>query len=245
MQMGERSGEWRQPSPMSIPAAEADANGTHGQAIGDRGNEGEGAGGAARWRRALSPRVADRREIVGVSASRSTASAATWGLDPTPIFRLPRLAERLRRTENSATMGIDPLDAKAAQRQAQRLSAAKGRTFREVAEEFIGRNQAGWRNAKHRQQWRNTLATYVYPFLGNCPLTRSMPGSSYRCSIRSGRRSPKRQIGCAAGSKRCSTPPPCGGSVRGQTRRVERQSRAYPAGSRQGAECRASCRAAP
>jgi hypothetical protein len=42
--------------------------------------------------------------------------------------------------------------AKAAQRQAQGPSAAKGRTFREVAEDFIDRNEAGWRNAKHRQQ---------------------------------------------------------------------------------------------
>ncbi|HVC56690.1 MAG TPA: hypothetical protein VND95_12085 [Stellaceae bacterium] len=87
-------------------------------------------------------------------------------MDPSPIFRSRKPARRLQRTATSAATGIDPLDAKAAQRQAQRLSAAKGRTFREVAEEFIGRNEAGWRNAKHRQQWRNTLATYAYPTLG-------------------------------------------------------------------------------
>ena len=28
-------------------------------------------------------------------------------------------------------------------------------------------NEASWRNDKHRQQWRNTLATYVYPVLGD------------------------------------------------------------------------------
>jgi integrase len=39
-----------------------------------------------------------------------------------------------------------------------------------MAEEFFGRNEAGWRNAKHRQQWRNTLATYVYPMLGELPV---------------------------------------------------------------------------
>jgi integrase len=51
------------------------------------------------------------------------------------------------------------------------LSAPKGRTFREVAEEFIARNEAAWRNAKHRQQWRNTLATYVYPAMGELPVS--------------------------------------------------------------------------
>jgi integrase len=39
-----------------------------------------------------------------------------------------------------------------------------------MAEEFISRNETGWRNAKHRQQWRNTLATYVYPALGELPV---------------------------------------------------------------------------
>ncbi|MBV8165931.1 MAG: hypothetical protein JO021_03995, partial [Alphaproteobacteria bacterium] len=32
-------------------------------------------------------------------------------------------------------------------------------------------NEAGWRNTKHRQQWRNTLATYVYPVLGELPVS--------------------------------------------------------------------------
>ena len=33
------------------------------------------------------------------------------------------------------------------------------------------RNRAGWRNAKHRQQWENTLETYVLPTLGELPVS--------------------------------------------------------------------------
>ena len=29
---------------------------------------------------------------------------------------------------------------------------------------------ATWRNPKHRQQWRNTLDTYVYPVIGDLPV---------------------------------------------------------------------------
>jgi integrase len=36
---------------------------------------------------------------------------------------------------------------------------------------LIEKNRAGWRNAKHRQQWENTLATYVYPTLGELPVS--------------------------------------------------------------------------
>ena len=92
------------------------------------------------------------------------------GLGPYPDISLAEARAKASTHRKERHAGVDPLDAKAAQRQAQRLSAAKGRTFREVAEEFIGRNEAGWRNAKHRQQWRNTLATYVYPVLGELPV---------------------------------------------------------------------------
>jgi hypothetical protein len=93
------------------------------------------------------------------------------GLGPYPDISLAEArAKASKHRKQRHDGGIDPIDAKEAQQQAQRLSAAKGRTFREVAEEFIDRNEPGWRNAKHRQQWRNTLATYVYPALGDLPV---------------------------------------------------------------------------
>ena len=92
------------------------------------------------------------------------------GLGPYPDISLAEARAKAVAHRKQRHDGIDPLAAKAAERQAQRLSAARGRTFREVAEEFIARNEVGWRNAKHRQQWRNTLATYVYPVLGALPV---------------------------------------------------------------------------
>ncbi len=70
--------------------------------------------------------------------------------------------------------GIDPLDER--QRESsEALAAAQaasiaGITFKAVAEAYIGANEASWRNDKHRQQWRNTLATYVYPVMGELPV---------------------------------------------------------------------------
>jgi integrase len=92
------------------------------------------------------------------------------GLGPYPDISLAEARQRATEHRKQRYDGIDPLDAKIAHRQAQRLSAAKGRTFRQVAEEFIARNEAGWRNPKHRQQWRNTLAAYVYPVVGELPV---------------------------------------------------------------------------
>jgi integrase len=92
------------------------------------------------------------------------------GLGAFPDISLAKARAKATEHRKQRQEGTDPLVAKAAQLQAQRLSSAKGRTFREVAEEFIARHEAGWRNAKHRQQWRNTLVTYVYPVLGELPV---------------------------------------------------------------------------
>ncbi len=70
--------------------------------------------------------------------------------------------------------GIDPLDERQ-RRAADALAAAQaakvaGVTFRAVSEAYMGSNGDSWRNDKHRQQWKNTLATYVYPVIGDLPV---------------------------------------------------------------------------
>jgi integrase len=92
------------------------------------------------------------------------------GLGPYPDISLAEAREKAMAHRRQRHDGTDPLEARRARRQAERAAVAKGWTFREVAEEFIGRNEAGWRNAKHRQQWRNTLVTYVHPTLGELPV---------------------------------------------------------------------------
>jgi integrase len=70
--------------------------------------------------------------------------------------------------------GIDPLEERqreaAGALAAAQAAKAAGITFRAVAEGYIGANEGSWRNDKHRQQWKNTLATYVYPVIGDLPV---------------------------------------------------------------------------
>jgi integrase len=49
-----------------------------------------------------------------------------------------------------------------------RTTARAVPTFGEVADDYIAAHEAGWRNAKHRDQWKMTLATY-------CNAIRSTP----------------------------------------------------------------------
>jgi integrase len=68
---------------------------------------------------------------------------------------------RLRRHD-----GIDPIEARRAERLQARLDAAKAITFKECADGYIKAHRAGWRNAKHADQWEATLATYAEPVIG-------------------------------------------------------------------------------
>ena len=56
--------------------------------------------------------------------------------------------------------GIDPV----AQRRALQTSVQW--TFKRCALAYIEGHKESWKNAKHEQQWRNTLETYVYPKFG-------------------------------------------------------------------------------
>jgi hypothetical protein len=39
-------------------------------------------------------------------------------------------------------------------------------TFDLATEQFLDAREGGWKNPKHRQQWRNTLKTYASPVIG-------------------------------------------------------------------------------
>jgi Arm DNA-binding domain/Phage integrase family len=70
--------------------------------------------------------------------------------------------------------GIDPVGVAkveaAAEKAAKEAAAVKTVTFADCVESYLGDHNESWRNSKHRQQWRNTLATYALPTIGNLPL---------------------------------------------------------------------------
>ena len=70
--------------------------------------------------------------------------------------------------------GIDPLSERARQAEASRLAqaqvAAERVTFRAAAQSYLASRESTWRNAKHRQQWHNTLNTYAFPALCELPV---------------------------------------------------------------------------
>ena len=65
--------------------------------------------------------------------------------------------------------GTDPVQRRKDAKVNARVQERSSVTFRERAEQCLQAHEEGWRNAKHRDQWRATLRNYVYPVIGNLP----------------------------------------------------------------------------
>ena len=65
---------------------------------------------------------------------------------------------------------VDPITARRVTAQTKALEAARVMTFAQCAAGYIASHAPGWKNAKHGQQWANTLETYCAPLLGAIPV---------------------------------------------------------------------------
>lgn len=112
--------------------------------------------------------------VAGLGLSVSKTGSRSWilrtkigarrcdiGLGGYPEISLAKAHERARATKDDIRNGTDPI----AERRAK--SATVEWTFERCAQAYIDGHTASWKNVKHAQQWRNTLATYAYPVFGS------------------------------------------------------------------------------
>jgi integrase len=112
--------------------------------------------------------------VVGPGASRRWAFLFRWhgkltemglgGVNSVPLARARELATAFR-TDLAAR--INPKE----KRDRQRIGPGGVPTFGECADSYIALKGDGWRNAKHRQQWQNTLRDYAAPLCSKAVAT--------------------------------------------------------------------------
>jgi len=92
------------------------------------------------------------------------------GLGAFPDVSLSSARKKAEALRGLRGNNIDPHTAREKERERVRLEAARAMTFQQCAETFVASREVGWKSDTHRQQWRNTLATYVYPIIGKLPV---------------------------------------------------------------------------
>jgi hypothetical protein len=101
------------------------------------------ANGARRW-----------LQRIIIQGKRRDLGLGSFDLVPLAEARAKAVANR-----KLARAGGDPL--------AEKREKAATPTFAEATGLFLAGKEAGFRNPKHRQQWRNTLDTYAFPKIGH------------------------------------------------------------------------------
>ena len=112
--------------------------------------------GAKRW--LLRTMVQGRRRDLGLGGAR--------------LVSLAEAREAARRYRAIARSGGDPF--------AERRKARPTLTFEVAAREVYKQHQPSWRNAKHKEQWINSLAEYAFPIIGASPVDQITPAEALR-----------------------------------------------------------------
>jgi integrase len=94
------------------------------------------------------------------------------GLGSYNAFTLAEARVRAKAQRKLLTDGTDPLATKRSDLLAKRMAEANIITFDQAAHAYITANSPAWRNVKHADQWRNTIASYASPVIGALPVSK-------------------------------------------------------------------------
>jgi integrase len=88
---------------------------------------------------------------------------ARWmGLGSVADVTLAEARDAAAQAHKLVKSGLDPIEARDAGE-----ATAVPRTFRSAAALYVAAHEAAWRSVKHRQQWDCSLATHVFPTIGD------------------------------------------------------------------------------
>ena len=102
-------------------------------------------------------------------------SRRDMGLGPLHTVSLAEARVKAAECRKLRLDNSDPLHVREAALLATKLESAKTMTFQDCAEAYVAAHSSSWRNAKHADQWRNTLSSYAYPVFGQLAVQRSCP----------------------------------------------------------------------
>ena len=74
--------------------------------------------------------------------------------------------EKAAQARKLVRAGIDPIEHRKAERAKAALEAARSITFDQAVERYLAVHRDGWKNERHKAQWKATLGIYASPILG-------------------------------------------------------------------------------
>jgi len=100
-----------------------------------------------------------------------TRKQREMGLGSQSVIGLAEARQLASAQKRLVTLGRDPIEQRKQIQKSKALERARHVSFTEAAEACIEAKSHEWRNAKHAQQWQNSLKQYAYPVLGELSLS--------------------------------------------------------------------------
>ncbi len=94
-------------------------------------------------------------------------TAREMGLGAEHTIPLAEAREKATGYRKLLDAGVDPINTRKSEKSKKLTEEARALTFKQCAEVYVEAHKESWRNAKHAQQWENTLKTYAYPIIGD------------------------------------------------------------------------------
>ncbi|CDW92227.1 MULTISPECIES: site-specific integrase [unclassified Thiomonas] len=107
-------------------------------------------------------RVRDSNSRAWVFRYKAAGKVREIGLGPLHTRSLAEARQVAEAMRKAVAAGADPADVIRAQPEPEEQT----KTFEHCALDMIDAKRAGWKNAKHAQQWANTLRDYAFPAIG-------------------------------------------------------------------------------
>lgn len=98
------------------------------------------------------------------------AKQREMGLGGMDYVSLAEAREKAAQARRQIAANIDPIEAKRAEKATRLLKQLSTLTFDDAVTAYLEAHGDTWKNAKHRSQWENTLATYASPVIGKLPV---------------------------------------------------------------------------
>lgn len=103
------------------------------------------------------------------------------GLGGFPTVTLAQARDKAREARDKVERGVDPVEERKASKAKLIEARRKGMVFSEAVDKALAAKLDGFRNEKHRAQWRSTLDRYAIPEIGALPVGEVDSAAVLRC----------------------------------------------------------------
>ena len=100
-----------------------------------------------------------------------TKKQREMGLGSYKFVNLAMARQQALENKQLVIKGKDPIEERKENKLKAQIEKSRDLTFKEITEACVASKSHEWKNAKHTQDWKNTLINHAFPVIGHVPIS--------------------------------------------------------------------------